>query len=92
MLVYPNGNYWSTITNSNPICTTIKSILWILPMTLFDVTLPELNYDLPCSNCGAPTILREGRNGEFWGCSTYPKCSGSYHEEEDYPDYNYGED
>jgi len=27
-----------------------------------------------CPTCGAPMKRREGKNGPFWGCSTYPKC------------------
>lgn len=27
-----------------------------------------------CPFCGSDLILREGKYGPFWGCSTYPKC------------------
>jgi 5-methylcytosine-specific restriction endonuclease McrA len=27
-----------------------------------------------CARCGAPLVLRKGKNGEFYGCSNYPKC------------------
>jgi DNA topoisomerase-1 len=27
-----------------------------------------------CPNCGKPLVLRQGRFGEFLGCSGYPKC------------------
>ena len=27
-----------------------------------------------CPFCGNELILRKGKYGEFWGCSTYPKC------------------
>lgn len=30
----------------------------------------------PCPECGAPTALRDGKYGEFWGCTAYPKCHG----------------
>ena len=30
-----------------------------------------------CPRCGADTILREGKFGKFYGCSTFPKCKGS---------------
>lgn len=30
-----------------------------------------------CPNCGAPMVVRRSRFGKlFYGCSTYPKCSG----------------
>lgn len=28
-----------------------------------------------CPRCGAPLVLRKGKNGDFYGCSSYPKCS-----------------
>ena len=33
--------------------------------------------DIPCHLCGAPMVVRVGRNGEFLGCSTFPKCRGT---------------
>lgn len=27
-----------------------------------------------CPFCGSELILRKGKYGQFWGCSTYPKC------------------
>lgn len=27
-----------------------------------------------CPDCGAPMVLRSGRFGKFYACSTYPKC------------------
>ena len=27
-----------------------------------------------CPVCGAPMQLRNGRYGQFWGCSTFPRC------------------
>jgi ssDNA-binding Zn-finger/Zn-ribbon topoisomerase 1 len=29
-----------------------------------------------CPKCGAPLVLRNGRFGDFYSCSTYPKCDG----------------
>lgn len=28
-----------------------------------------------CPRCGAPLVLRKSKNGDFYGCSSYPKCS-----------------
>ena len=33
-----------------------------------------VNGDAPVCQCGRPMILRNGRNGAFYGCSSYPKC------------------
>ena len=27
-----------------------------------------------CPRCGAPLVLKNGKYGEFWGCSNFPKC------------------
>lgn len=27
-----------------------------------------------CPRCGGDLVLRNGKYGEFWGCSNYPKC------------------
>ncbi|HHB77166.1 MAG TPA: hypothetical protein ENK84_11610 [Desulfobulbus sp.] len=27
-----------------------------------------------CKKCGAGMVVREGKNGYFWGCSTFPIC------------------
>ena len=31
----------------------------------------------PCPLCGGKTTLRNGRNGLFYGCTTYPDCKGT---------------
>lgn len=33
--------------------------------------------DIPCAECGATMVIRQGRTGAFLGCSTYPKCKNS---------------
>jgi DNA topoisomerase-1 len=30
-----------------------------------------------CPKCGSPMVKRTGLRGEFWGCSTFPKCKGT---------------
>ena len=30
--------------------------------------------DVKCPKCGAKMVLRDGKNGPFWGCSKYPEC------------------
>lgn len=32
--------------------------------------------DVPCPECGKPTIRRDGRYGPFYGCQDYPNCKG----------------
>ncbi len=39
-------------------------------------------YSAPkCPKCGAPMVLRTGKNGKFYGCSKFPSCKGT----RDYP-------
>jgi ssDNA-binding Zn-finger/Zn-ribbon topoisomerase 1 len=33
----------------------------------------------PCPHCGRDTILRQGPHGLFYGCTAFPKCSGTRH-------------
>jgi hypothetical protein len=35
-----------------------------------------INVD-PCSECGAPMILREGKYGLFYSCTTWPQCNNT---------------
>jgi DNA topoisomerase-1 len=30
-----------------------------------------------CHVCGQPMVIRQGRSGQFLGCSTFPKCRGT---------------
>ena len=30
-----------------------------------------------CPLCSAPMVLRNGKNGPFWGCSKYPECKAT---------------
>ena len=30
-----------------------------------------------CPECGGKMHLIQGKHGQFWGCNSYPECSGS---------------
>ena len=34
-------------------------------------------YEKLCPKCAKPMIIKSGRNGEFLGCTAYPKCKYS---------------
>jgi len=34
--------------------------------------------DLKCGECQSPMVLRDSRRGLFYGCSKYPKCTGTH--------------
>ena len=42
---------------------------WALWLSGFD--MPEQRE---CPACGQPMEKRNGKYGDFWGCSGYPKC------------------
>ncbi len=39
-----------------------------------DVKRQAIPTDLVCEKCGAPMVIRWGRNGEFLACSKWPEC------------------
>lgn len=39
-----------------------------------EVIKSENSDDLYCPECNGELVKRKGRNGAFWGCSSYPKC------------------
>jgi DNA topoisomerase-3 len=46
----------------------------------------SLNGDHPCPQCGQGVLqLRNGRNGQFWGCSRYPVCRAAYDDNDGEP-------
>ena len=47
------------------------------PRSRSDVLKPKLSGPGNCPKCGADTVLRNGKHGKFYGCSTFPKCKGS---------------
>ena len=38
-----------------------------------------------CPECGAPMVLRQGKNGAFWGCSRYPECRATANDKDGKP-------
>ena len=41
-----------------------------------------------CPTCGSALIKRNGKNGEFWGCSAYPKCRTTFDDKKGKPDFD----
>lgn len=41
-----------------------------------------------CPNCGGALVKRNGKNGEFWGCSAYPKCRTTFDDKNGKPDFD----
>jgi len=36
--------------------------------------IAEVPYSPQKCTCGQPMVIRKGPRGEFWGCSSYPRC------------------
>ena len=41
-----------------------------------------------CPTCGSALVKRNGKNGEFWGCSAYPKCRTTFDDKDGKPDFD----
>lgn len=42
------------------------------------IPVPSQQVSMPnCPRCSTPMVKRWGRRGGFWGCSRYPKCTGT---------------
>ena len=41
-----------------------------------------------CPECGSALVKRKGKNGEFWGCSAYPKCRTTFDDKDGKPDFD----
>ena len=37
----------------------------------------KIQSDVHCPRCGSSMVLREGRYGKFYGCSSFPHCRGT---------------
>ncbi|MDE7436443.1 MAG: topoisomerase DNA-binding C4 zinc finger domain-containing protein [Lachnospiraceae bacterium] len=35
---------------------------------------PQVKTEQSCPQCGGVLVKRKGRYGEFWGCSSFPRC------------------
>lgn len=58
-------------------CSAYPSCSFSMPYmreTAQTVGQPEGSESRVCPLCGAPMLLREGRYGPFWACSSYPSC------------------
>jgi DNA topoisomerase-1 len=42
-----------------------------------DVKGKGMPTDLKCEKCGAPMVIKLGRNGQFLACSNYPQCKNT---------------
>ena len=48
----------------------------------------EVEGVFKCPRCGSALVKRKGKNGEFWGCKSYPKCRASFDDKNNSPDFD----
>ncbi|MBQ9497118.1 MAG: topoisomerase DNA-binding C4 zinc finger domain-containing protein [Selenomonadaceae bacterium] len=41
-----------------------------------------------CPKCGSALVKRKGKNGDFWGCVTYPNCRVTFNDVNGKPDFD----
>ena len=41
-----------------------------------------------CPNCGSALVKRHGKNGDFWGCTNYPRCRTTFDDKDGKPDFD----
>jgi restriction system protein len=41
---------------------------------LADEVISKRTITNPCPDCGNQLVVRSGKRGRFWGCSSFPKC------------------
>ena len=41
-----------------------------------------------CPKCGSALVKRNGKNGKFWGCKSYPKCRTTFDDKDGKPDFD----
>lgn len=52
-------------------CNCQNNFQWLDDTDEEDPTVPN------CPRCGSRMVMRNGRNGKFYGCSQYPVCTGT---------------
>ncbi len=41
-----------------------------------------------CPTCGSALVKRRGKNGDFWGCTNYPRCRTTFDDKAGKPDFD----
>lgn len=78
------GAYWKC---KNPECSkTFNDNNGKPDLTIKEKAIPSEQYR--CLECNSKLVRRNGKNGFFWGCSSYPKCKTTYQDNNGEPIYN----
>ena len=78
------GAYWKC---KNPECSkTFNDDKGKPDLTIREKAVPSEQYR--CLECNSKLVRRKGKDGWFWGCSSYPKCKTTYQDNNGEPIYN----
>ncbi|MBQ8545806.1 MAG: type I DNA topoisomerase [Clostridia bacterium] len=74
-MVIKNGRFGKFAACPNyPACKNTKTLTEDGKDT---VSKPEIKVDFKCDICGADMVVRQGKFGDFYACSNYPKCKNT---------------
>lgn len=74
-MVIKNGRFGKFAACPNyPTCKNTKTLTEDGKDT---VSKPEIKVDFKCELCGADMVVRQGKFGDFYACSNYPKCKNT---------------
>ena len=74
-MIIKNGRFGKFAACPNyPTCKNTKTLTEDGKDT---VSKPEIKVDFKCEICGADMVVRQGKFGDFYACSNYPKCKNT---------------
>ena len=74
-MVIKNGRFGKFAACPNyPTCKNTKTLTEDGKDT---VSKPEIKVDFKCEVCGSDMVVRQGKFGDFYACSNYPKCKNT---------------
>lgn len=74
-MVIKNGRFGKFAACPNyPTCKNTKTLTEDGKDT---VSKPEIKVDFKCEICGSDMVVRQGKFGDFYACSNYPKCKNT---------------
>ncbi len=74
-MIIKNGKFGKFAACPNyPTCKNTKTLTEDGKDT---VLKPEIKVDFKCEICGADMVVRQGKFGDFYACSNYPKCKNT---------------
>ncbi|HPK40383.1 MAG TPA: type I DNA topoisomerase [Candidatus Cloacimonadota bacterium] len=74
-MIIKNGRNGQYLACSNyPACQNIKSFRKDNNNKIEIIEKQNTETDIKCEKCGSPMAIKHSKNGEFLGCSNYPKC------------------